>query len=896
MTAAATTRMSPSTPWVNSPSPRTHPMPSSTTPHGLPIRTPASVGQPLSPPIHNRSKSTQPPVASPGYFGFSGEPTSNPTDTNLSQSRKTKGLPSMTPRPSVLTPKAVAQNPQPRFEAFRRQSETNPFNLNHGSLSQLGTASDSKRSSPSKSPDSARSRRNSSCSPRPRKKPSLEKERERESEDVMDMDRPVLETSIQSSKEAHSRSYLDGPRSQLPVNNSSPDLSRLGRNQSSYLTERHPRNSLPHNTVGPHPASLSSAHRADTLPTRLSTDGPTMVSAVAIGQIIKDHLPPDLLILDVRVFAQYSQSRIAGALNLNLPTTLLKRPTYDVQRLAGTFTKTQERAKFDKWRDTKVIIVYDANSSQLKDAATCVNTLRKFTKEGWEGSTLIVKGGFASFSKHCPDMIDSGSGDEEGHTKKLSIDPSKPVAGGCLMPAQQTAAMPFFSAIRQNMDLRDGVGQLPVNLPQSLNEKGISELPEWLKKASDERDRGKAVSMKFLSIEQAEQERMQQAYSTNVSYGTSDVEASKGIQIAGIEKGTKNRYKDMLPYDHSRVRLQDIPPGDCDYVNASHLKAEWSNRHYIASQAPVPITFQDFWSVTWQQDARVIVMLTAESEGGQIKCHPYWLPGNYGSLKVQAIGERRVSLDSPKQASGDGSSGQANSRDDTGASAKPYLASPDRAGHGRRRFTTTSNSVSSQFSTAFPPVDLDTPHVIIRKLVLSHDAQPYAPVREITQLQFTSWPDFGAPAHPLHVLGLVEQCGEVVRGYSGEQGPSDPAPENEKPVVVHCSAGCGRTGTFCTIDSVIDMMKRQQQAKQGQHAPKRSEDGSLLQRDSWMTSDANDLIVKTVEDFRLQRLSMVQTLRQFVLCYETVLEHVATQMADSNIKKSVGQDRWSYQG
>lgn len=142
------------------------------------------------------------------------------------------------------------------------------------------------------------------------------------------------------------------------------------------------------------------------------------------------------------------------------------------------------------------------------------------------------------------------------------------------------------------MDLRDGVGQLPVNLPQTLNEKGISELPAWLKKASDERDRGKAVSMQFLSIEQAEQKRMQKAYSTNVSYGSPDVDAAKSIQIAGMEKGTKNRYKDMLPYDHSRVRLQDIPPGDCDYVNASHLKAEWSNRHYIASQAPVPATFQ----------------------------------------------------------------------------------------------------------------------------------------------------------------------------------------------------------------------------------------------------------------------------------------------------------------
>ncbi|KAL8682814.1 MAG: hypothetical protein Q9186_001143 [Xanthomendoza sp. 1 TL-2023] len=883
--------MTPDPSWVNSPSPRAHPMPSSTTPHGLPIRTPVSVGQPLSPVLHSKSRSPQSPFASPGYFGFSAEQTTNPTDPTPAHPRRNKAPGSMTPRQSVLPPRNAPQDPQPRFEAFRRQSESNHFSLKQGSLSHFSAAADSKRSSPSKSPDSVRSRRDSSCSPRPRKKPSLEKEQETQSLEIMDMDNSTNDIPSQSSKSTQERQFIDSPRSQSPANTSNLDLSTMGRTQPSHLDERHQRNSLPHNAIDPHPASLHSAHRAETLPTGFNTDGPTMISAHDIGQVIKDHLPPDLLILDVRVFAQYSQSRILGALNLNLPTTLLKRPNYDVQRLAATFTDHQEKAKFDGWQDTKVIIVYDAASSHLKDAATCVNTLKKFTKEGWVGSALIIKGGFASFSKRCPDMVDSGSGDEEGNKKKLSIDPSKPVAGGCLMPAQQTAAMPFFSAIRQNMDLRDGVGQLPINLPQSLNEKGISELPGWLKTASDECDKGRLVSTKFLAIEQAEQKRMQQAYSTDVSYGSPEQQSSKKIQIAGIEKGTKNRYKDMLPYDHSRVRLQNIPVGDCDYVNASHLKAEWSHRHYIASQAPVPATFQDFWNVTWQQDARVIVMLTAESEGGQTKCHPYWLPGNYGSLKVQTIGERRVSLDLPKLPMGDGAGAQLSSRIDSGGPGMLDLASPERVGHGRRRSTSFSNVVSSQSDTAPRSLDPDAPHVIVRKLMLSHDAQPYAPMREITQLQYTSWPDFGAPAHPLHVLGLVEQCGEVMRGHSGSQRLDDPAPQGERPVVVHCSAGCGRTGTFCTVDSVIDMMKRQQQAGLGKDDADMTRLKQSVKEDNWITSDADDLIAKAVEDFRLQRLSMVQTLRQFVLCYESVLEWVATQMPDTNIKKPMGQDR-----
>ncbi|KAL8830423.1 MAG: hypothetical protein Q9170_005737 [Blastenia crenularia] len=873
-------------------------MPPSTTPHGLPIRTPASVGQPLSPTLLTKTRSPGAPFASPGYFAFAIEPTGSSTDPTSTHLRHNRSTAAITPRQPARSPQAATQDPHTRYEAFRRQSESNPFNLSHSNLSQFSAVAESRRSSGSKSPDSAKSRRDTSSSPRPRKKPSREKEREAKASETMDMDTSFHGMNTPSLKVLNAREFQESPRSHSPVNTSSSDLFSLRRIQPSHVDDRHPRNSLPENRIDPHPSALRAAHRADTLPTDFSSGGPTMLSPTEIYEVIKNHLPPDLLILDVRVFAQYSQSRLSGALNLNLPTTLLKRPNYDVQRLSSTFTNPDEKTKFDQWRDAKVIVVYDANSSQLKDATTCVNTLKKFTKEGWEGSTLIIKGGFASFSRHCPKMVSKGSGDEAEGTRKLSIDPSKLVAGGCLMPSQSTAAMPFFSAIRQNQDLRDGVGQMAINMPQALNEKGISELPKWLRKATDERDRGRTVAAKFLNIEQAEQKRMQQAYSANVSFGSPQPKTWTNIQIAGIEKGTKNRYKDMLPYDHSRVRLQGIPPGDCDYVNASHLKTERSNRHYIASQAPVPATFEDFWSVTWQQDARVIVMLTAESEGGQTKCHPYWLPGKYGSLKIQALGERHVSLEPNGISPSDGAALDFSIRNDATAPVRMNLTSPERPSHGRRRPNTFNNAFSGQSGLVPgpPPFDTDNPHVIVRKLLLSHDAQPYAPMREITQLQYTSWPDFGAPAHPLHVLGLVEQCGEVIRSYGGNQGVRDPAPEGERPVVVHCSAGCGRTGTFCTVDSVIDTLKRQEQVKL-ERAKVDAMDVDVSQKDgAWTMSEEEDLIAKAVEDFRVQRLSMVQTLRQFVLCYEAVLEWLTSQMPESNVKRPIGQDRRSYQG
>ena len=390
----------------------------------------------------------------------------------------------------------------------------------------------------------------------------------------------------------HAVSPPNLPRLQSPENAPISEYSNVQNKQLSNIDERHPRNSLPHNRVEP---LAHIVQRSETLPSSVSRDSPTMIAPQDIVGILKGHLPEDLLLLDLRVFPQYSKSRISGAINLCIPTTLLKRSSFNVQKLSETFTKENEKAKFAQWRDAKFIIVYDTNSMQLKDATSSVNTLKKFTSDNWRGAALVIRGGFNNFAKMYPDQIDDRLASEMDGTnpKKLSIEPpdAAPVAGGCMLPSTQTAANPFFGNIRQNMDLIGGVGQIALKLPADLKGTARTELPAWLRLAVDEEDQGKAVADRFYEIEKAEQQRMQRALSCNVSYGTPNALSPEAVQIAGIEKGTKNRYKDMLPYDHSRVRLQNVQSGDCDYVNASHIKAQRSNKHYIASQAPVPATF-----------------------------------------------------------------------------------------------------------------------------------------------------------------------------------------------------------------------------------------------------------------------------------------------------------------
>src|SRR5271170_839412 len=118
--------------------------------------------------------------------------------------------------------------------------------------------------------------------------------------------------------------------------------------------------------------------------------------------------------------------------------------------------------------------------------------------------------------------------------------------------------------------------------------------------------------------------------------------------------------------------------------------------------------------------------------------------------------------------------------------------------------------------------------VTIRTLMLQNRAEPFISIREIVQLHYEGWPDFGTPAEAATIVSLVRLLRDVIASC----GKPELAP-----VLVHCSAGCGRTGTFCAVDSVIYAV------------------------DSGMGDGEEDLIYRKVLALREQRMSLVQTLR-----------------------------------
>lgn len=134
---------------------------------------------------------------------------------------------------------------------------------------------------------------------------------------------------------------------------------------------------------------------------------------------------------------------------------------------------------------------------------------------------------------------------------------------------------------------------------------------------------------------------------------------------------------------------------------------------------------------------------------------------------------------------------------------------------------------------------VDDEYIIVRKIIMKHGKVE----RKITHLQYTGWTDFGVPDQPVGILQLVHRADEAARYHQYRV-------RNIGPMTVHCSAGCGRSGTFCVIDTIIQRLWHEQDV---------------------YTAASTDKIKETVNRFREQRMSMVQTHRQFVFCYEAIL-------------------------
>ncbi|XP_038834208.1 tyrosine-protein phosphatase non-receptor type 12 isoform X1 [Salvelinus namaycush] len=132
--------------------------------------------------------------------------------------------------------------------------------------------------------------------------------------------------------------------------------------------------------------------------------------------------------------------------------------------------------------------------------------------------------------------------------------------------------------------------------------------------------------------------RLSTKYRTEKIYPTNVGEQEENVK--------KNRYKDILPFDHTRVKLTlKTTNQDADYINASFIKGMDGPEAYIATQGPLTNTVIDFWRMNWEYSVAVIVMACREFEMGRKKCERYFPqfgdePMSFGPFRISCESEQ----------------------------------------------------------------------------------------------------------------------------------------------------------------------------------------------------------------------------------------------------------------
>jgi len=244
------------------------------------------------------------------------------------------------------------------------------------------------------------------------------------------------------------------------------------------------------------------------------------------------------------------------------------------------------------------------------------------------------------------------------------------------------------------------------------------------------------------------------------------------------ENFNKNRYENILPPNTSRIVLKSA-----GYINANLVPGYPNAYSYIATQGPLSGTLDDFWTMVWEQNVSVIIMLAKVIEAGKEKVAQYWpdekerplvLGSNTVTLRdVEVLKENTTRIIELKR---------------SGASEKP---------------------------------------------------------RVVTHIQYTNWPDHGVPRYTKTFLQLVKMA--------------DDMNDTKAPIIVHCSAGVGRTGTFCIVHYLLAKMR--------------------------LSSPSSINMMDTLLYFRKYRPHMVQSVDQYLFCHRAVAEFF-NPPAEEEVKKT----------
>lgn len=278
-------------------------------------------------------------------------------------------------------------------------------------------------------------------------------------------------------------------------------------------------------------------------------------------------------------------------------------------------------------------------------------------------------------------------------------------------------------------------------------------------------------ALKFFKDKLQNPRQMSQVF--DALYDQTEIDKSCNVGLSSAN-WRKNRYDEIVPFDENRVVLTTRGG---DYINASFVTSGTGSSRFIATQGPLPNTYEDFWEMVIQYRCPVVIMLTSLDTG---KCGDYF----------QAQDQREF--------------------------GNVCIVT---------KWITTSESSDTNSS------------LVLRLLEVRYKQGSEAPPMSVLHIHYPGWPDHGVPTD----TGGVR---EILKGLIYQVAP----PEELGPIVVHCSAGIGRTGTYCTIHDTLKRIL--------------SGDMSALE------------LGDTIATFRSQRDGMVETLNQYRFCYSAIVDEL----------------------
>lgn len=255
----------------------------------------------------------------------------------------------------------------------------------------------------------------------------------------------------------------------------------------------------------------------------------------------------------------------------------------------------------------------------------------------------------------------------------------------------------------------------------------------------------------------------------------------------------KNRYADVPCLDQTRVCLKARGNEKSDYINASFMDGYKQKNAYIGTQGPLERTYRDFWRMVWEQNVLVIVMTTRTEESGRRKCGQYW-PIEEGGQEVYG-----------------------------------HLAVINQRVEKYAHFNKTTLEL--------------------------HNTEN-CEQRQVVHFQYLSWPDYGVPTSAVTLIDFIAAVKKHQKHAVAAMATQWTGHYLGPPMVVHCSAGIGRTGTFCALDICLSQLQ----------------------------DICNLNVLQTVRRMRMQRAFSIQTPEQYYFCHTAIIEHAQRQgiLTDGN--------------